>query len=103
MVSPLRHIKELARLTKEETVDLFQALTRAQKLLEKVIKPEGYNIGVNVSRSGGAGIIGHLHVHIVPRWHGDTNFMPVISGTKVISQSLGELHKRLRALNNSLH
>ena len=103
MVLPLRHIKEPARLRKEEILDLFQGLTRAQKLLGQVVKPEGYNIGINISRSAGAGITGHLHCHIVPRWHGDTNFMPVIAGTKVISQSLGELHRRLRALNNALH
>jgi len=60
------------------------------------LKPQGYNIGFNLTRSAGAGITGHLHMHIVPRWIGDTNFMPVIAGTKIISQSLDELARCLK-------
>ncbi len=96
MVCPLRHTSELSTLKEPEAVDLFRSLAEAKRLLEKVLKPDGFNIGINIKRSAGAGIPGHLHIHIVPRWQGDTNFMPIIAGTKVISQSLNELHKKLK-------
>ena len=80
----------------EEVLDMFSCLKRAKALLEKVLKPQGYNIGLNLSRPAGAGITGHLHIHIVPRWVGDTNFMPVVSKARVISQSLDELAKLLK-------
>ena len=95
MVSPKRHVKELGRLKDAEVLDLFRALNKAKLLLEKVLKPHGFNIGINVGKSAGAGIVGHLHIHIVPRWVGDTNFMPVLNHTKIISQSLDELYKQL--------
>jgi ATP adenylyltransferase len=96
MVAPIRHVRDISLLKDEEALDLFRSLKKAKTLLEKVLRPDGYNIGINLSESAGAGIVGHLHIHIVPRWRGDTNFMPVISKTKVISQSLEELHKRLK-------
>jgi len=96
LVSPLRHINSLDKLTVEESLDLFRSITKAQKLLDKVLKPHGFNIGINLSRSAGAGITGHLHIHIVPRWVGDSNFMPVLFNTKIISQSLDELHRLLK-------
>lgn len=96
MVSPLRHVKELSQLKEAEVIDLFKALNKSKALLDKVLKPHGYNIGINISKVAGAGIPGHLHIHIVPRWRGDTNFMPVIFDTRVISQSLEELSKRLK-------
>lgn len=96
MISPLRHIKEFSQLKEAEMIDLFKALNRAKSLLDKVLKPHGYNIGINISKVAGAGIPGHLHIHIVPRWRGDTNFMPVIYNTRVISQSLKELQKKLK-------
>ena len=95
MISPLRHVKELGLLKNSEILDLFSTLTKAKALLQKVLKPDGFNIGINIDKSAGAGIIGHLHIHIVPRWTGDTNFMPVLHGTKIISQSLDELYKQL--------
>jgi len=101
MVAPLRHVRDISLLDKEEILDLFASLNRAKALLEKVLSPDGYNIGINVSRTAGAGIPGHLHIHIVPRWNGDTNFMPVLNNTKIISQSLEELHKRLKACISS--
>jgi ATP adenylyltransferase len=91
LVAPLRHISDISQLSQKEAADIFESLKRAKSLLSKVLKPQGYNIGVNLTRVAGAGIAGHLHIHIVPRWLGDTNFMPVISDTKVISQSLDEL------------
>ena len=96
MVSPLRHVRELSQLKEAEVLDLFKTLNKAKKLLDKVLKPDGYNIGINISANAGAGITGHLHIHLVPRWKGDTNFMPVLYNTKAISQSLGELYKQLR-------
>jgi len=96
LVSPVRHVSRLDQLTEEEALGLFRAVKRAQKLLEKVLKPQGFNLGINLSRSAGSGITGHLHIHILPRWVGDTNFMPSLFGAKVISQSLDELTKLLR-------
>ena len=96
LISPFRHIADIDLLTDAEILDMFRCLKRAKGLLQKVLKPQGYNIGFNLSRSAGAGITGHLHLHIVPRWVGDTNFMPVISNSKVISQSLDELSRRLK-------
>ena len=96
MVSPLRHIKELSGLKEVEILDLFKTLNKVTRGLNLVLKPDGFNIGINISRSAGAGIPGHLHIHIVPRWQGDTNFMPVVSDTKIVSQSLDELYKQLK-------
>jgi len=96
MICPLRHVSDISKVNEEEMLDLFKSLKRAKALLQKVLKPHGYNIGFNLGRAGGAGITGHLHLHIVPRWLGDKNFMPSIAGVKVISQSLNELAKRLK-------
>lgn len=96
MVSPVRHIGKLERLTDAESLDLFKSLNRIKRLLDKVLKPDGYNIGINIARGAGAGIVSHLHLHIVPRWIGDTNFMPTVYGAKVISQSLDELYIQLK-------
>jgi ATP adenylyltransferase len=99
LIAPLRHLRDIGQLREEEILDLFKSMNKAKQLLQKVLKPEGYNIGFNLTRTAGAGITGHLHLHIVPRWSGDTNFMPVISNTKIISQSLGELARRLKNAN----
>jgi ATP adenylyltransferase len=96
MISPVRHIREISKLKECEILDLFHNLNNVKKLLDKVLKPDGYNIGLNISKEAGAGITGHLHIHLVPRWRGDTNFIPIISNTKIISQSLSELYKRLK-------
>jgi len=96
LVSPIRHVNDIDKLNKDELLGLFQAVNKAKKLLRKVLNPNGFNIGINLGTSAGAGIKGHLHVHIVPRWIGDTNFMPTLFSTKVISQSLDELYKLLK-------
>ena len=96
MVSPKRHIRDIRQLKDAEILDLFHSINLARGLLDKVLKPHGYNLGLNLSREAGAGVAGHLHVHIVPRWRGDTNFMPILFDTKVISQSLSQLHKQLK-------
>jgi ATP adenylyltransferase len=95
MVAPRRHIKDTSDLRENELLDLFNSLNKVKGLLNVTLHPHGYNIGMNLSEIAGAGIPGHLHIHIVPRWKGDTNFMPVIFHTKVISQSLKELHTLL--------
>lgn len=96
LIAPLRHIPEFTKLKEKEVLDLFQTLNKTKRLLDKVLKPDGYNIGINISKSAGAGVTGHIHIHIVPRWIGDTNFMPVIFDTKIISQSQDELYKQLK-------
>ncbi len=95
LIAPLRHVADITQLKDAEALDLLKAVGNAKKLLQKTLKPHGYNIGINISGHAGAGIPGHLHVHIVPRWKGDTNFMPVVFDTKVVSQSLEELHTQL--------
>ncbi|MFC1658324.1 HIT domain-containing protein [Candidatus Omnitrophota bacterium] len=96
MVSPNRHTGNLKDLSNREMSDIFKTLRLVMGLLDKVLKPQGYNLGMNIGKCGGAGIPGHLHLHIVPRWQADTNFMPVISGTKIVSQSLEELYRQLK-------
>ncbi len=103
LIAPLRHIADISSLSKEESLDLMQSLIKAKALLDKVLKAEGYNIGINLGKSAGAGITGHLHLHIVPRWAGDTNFMTTVSDAKVISQSLKELHKQLLNAQSKKH
>jgi len=88
LVLPNRHVADLARLKAEEKEGLFELLIYVQKLLDQALKPQGYNVGMNLGKVAGAGEPGHLHFHIVPRWRGDVNFMPIIGNTKVVSQSL---------------
>lgn len=95
MVVPYRHVPDLSRLNREEKKDLLGLLETTKALLDKTLKPQGYNIGMNLGRVSGAGFPGHIHIHIVPRWSGDTNFMPIVAATKVISQSLNALWKEL--------
>jgi ATP adenylyltransferase len=96
MVSPYRHVKNLKGLNDAELFDLIKLTREMQILLEKKLRPQGFNIGINIGEAGGAGYKSHVHIHIVPRWKGDTNFMPVVGNTKVIPQSLKELHKLLK-------
>ena len=88
MVAPYRHVARLEDLPDEEIAELMQVAARIEPILRATMNPDGFNIGMNVGRVAGAGIDAHLHLHIVPRWGGDTNFMPVIGETKVIPQSL---------------
>jgi ATP adenylyltransferase len=97
MVVPYKQTHDLNGLTPEELGDLMLLLRRCQNALASVMRPDGYNIGVNLGKCAGAGILEHLHIHIVPRWNGDTNFMPVIAGTGVVPQALSELAAQLRA------
>jgi ATP adenylyltransferase len=96
LVAPARHIAELHQGTDQELLELAKLTRESQKALSLTIKPHGFNVGMNFGRCAGAGLPDHLHIHIVPRWDGDTNFMSVCSDTDVISQSLTELFEQLK-------
>ncbi len=96
LVAPKRHQGRPDELTPEELLDLQLVLRRMLGVLEKRMSPDGFNVGLNLGKVAGAGLPGHLHWHIVPRWDGDTNFMPVLAGTKVIPQALEALYDLLR-------
>jgi ATP adenylyltransferase len=96
MVAPYRHIAHLQNLTEQEAKEHFDIVKKGLRLLKEVMKPAGFNIGLNLGKVAGAGIAEHLHSHIVPRWQGDTNFMPVLSDTKVMSEGLSALYGKLR-------
>jgi len=95
MIAPYRHVSSLEDLTDKEMADMMRLVTKIKILLDKRLKPHGYNIGINIGKISGAGFTGHLHIHIVPRWTGDTNFMPIIANTKVVSESLEAMHELL--------
>ena len=88
MVAPRRHIAELEAMTEAESLEVFKLLGHAIKVMKRLFNPQGFNVGLNIGRSAGAGIADHLHWHIVPRWDGDTNFMPVLADVKVIPEHL---------------
>jgi ATP adenylyltransferase len=97
MVVPYKQAADLNGLTDEEMMDLMKLTRRCQNALTKVMKPNGFNVGINLGKVAGAGIPGHLHIHIVPRWEGDTNFMPVIAGATVLPEALRDIATKLRA------
>ncbi len=97
LVVPYRHIDSLDKLNNNELIEMFELVNETTQKLKSKLKAQGFNIGFNIGKMAGAGIDKHLHVHIVPRWESDTNFMPVLSGTKVISQSMEELYNILRS------
>jgi len=96
MVAPYRHIANLEELTDEELGEHFQIVNRGIKLLRRVFNPGGFNIGINMGKVAGAGIDEHVHTHIVPRWQGDTNFMPVMSDARVVPEALAGTYKKLK-------
>ncbi len=96
MVAPLRHVATLAEMTRDEHLECIDWLAQLTAVLGTLLRAEGFNIGLNLHRAAGAGCPGHLHWHIVPRWSGDSNFMTVLAGTRVIPQSLDALWELLR-------
>ena len=96
MVVPYKEVADLNGLTDEEVSDLWKLARRCINALTAIMRPDGFNVGINLGKVAGAGIHEHLHVHIVPRWTGDTNFMPVIAGTGVVPDALKEVASRLR-------
>jgi ATP adenylyltransferase len=96
LVAPRKHRANLADLTDAETLELGAWLARVERALRKEYRPHGLNIGMNLGREAGAGVLGHLHWHVVPRWSGDTNFMPVTADTKVLPEALDRTYARMR-------
>ncbi len=90
MVAPYRHVDLPSALTKGESEEVFSLLVMGEGLLKEAYEPDGLNVGANIGRCSGAGVVGHFHLHIVPRWVGDTNFLPVLGETRVMPQSLDE-------------
>jgi ATP adenylyltransferase len=95
MVAPHAHLGGLEDLDDAQTADLMRALKRTITVLKKTLKPEGFNIGANIGRVAGAGMPDHVHVHVVPRWNGDTNFMPVLGEVKVVNEHLTQTAAKL--------
>ncbi len=96
MLAPLRHVGTLEELDDEEGFELMQMVRLSLKVLRAELHPEGFNVGCNLGHTAGAGIADHVHLHVVPRWNGDTNFMPVLSETKVINEALDQTYMKLR-------
>ncbi len=96
MIAPYRHIASLEELTEEERHEHFDIVSRSIKILRQELNPEGFNLGVNIGKVAGAGIEEDVHTHIVPRWQGDTNFMPVISDVRVVPEALAETYQKLK-------
>jgi ATP adenylyltransferase len=95
LVAPVRHVGELNLMTREENLECIENLAKLTTIYRERLNAEGFNVGLNLGRVAGAGLPGHLHWHLVPRWAGDNNFMPVLAGTRVIPQSLDTLWKML--------
>ena len=95
MIVPNRHISLLSDLTPEESAEMMGLAARAVEGMKKALSPEGFNLGMNLGRAAGAGVAGHLHLHLVPRWAGDANFMPVVGKTKVFSVGLQKIYDLL--------
>jgi ATP adenylyltransferase len=96
MIVPNRQTADIYALTPEELLEIMETIQRTMKALDTLMKPQGYNVGANIGRAGGAGVDEHIHFHVVPRWNGDTNFMPVLSDTKVVSEEIKKTWKTLR-------
>jgi len=97
MVAPIRHVASITDLDPTEAAALMHCTQRATATVERVYDPEGINVGVNIGRAGGAGVPGHVHVHVLPRWNGDTNFMTAVAETRVLPESLRHSYDKLRA------
>jgi ATP adenylyltransferase len=95
MVAPYRHVQRLEMLNDEELLEHFRLVDRCTTVLKESTKPDGFNIGINLGKVAGAGIDDHIHTHIVPRWNGDTNFLPVISDTRAIPEALSGTYDKL--------
>lgn len=96
MIVPNEHKADISELTDREMLEIMKLTQNMKEILTAIMKPEGFNLGINIGKSAGAGLVGHIHLHIVPRWNGDTNFMPAISDVKIIPQSLEDLYKEFQ-------
>ncbi len=97
LIMPLTHVGSLPHLSPPERVDLIEVISLSTDVIKNSLKADGLNVGLNLGKAAGAGIPSHLHVHVIPRWTGDTNFMPIVGRTKVISFDVGEIYETLRA------
>jgi len=102
MAVPYRKTAEISDFGENEIIELWHLVAHAQELLRRAMRAHGFNIGLNLGECAGAGVVGHLHIHIVPRWKGDTNFMPVIAGTKTISEGLRALYDKLMDVQSQM-
>ena len=102
MVVPARHVGSLAEATRQELTELILMARRAEIALTEAYRPHGMNMGINLGRPAGAGVPGHLHLHLVPRWDGDTNFMTVVGATRVVPEEPPQTLKRLRPIFDRL-
>ncbi len=96
MIAPYKHTAEFGELTHAETLDLMENVSRYMRILKRVLKPDGFNIGLNLGKIAGAGVEDHVHFHVVPRWLGDYNFMPVIGEVKVIPEHIETTFRKLK-------
>lgn len=101
LIVPNRHIADLSEASNDELLCMMQLIRECQKVLSLAIGPHGFNVGMNFGRCAGAGLPGHLHIHVVPRWSGDTNYMHVCSDTDVISQSMTDLYDKLTEISQN--
>lgn len=97
LIAPYRHIGDIAALSKEELYEMSDICVKGKELLQKIMFPDGFNIGFNLGIAAGAGVADHIHMHIVPRWVGDTNFMPVIGDTRVVPEAIEKTAELLRS------
>lgn len=102
MIVPYREVAEYSALTPEERIAVAETIDRCMRWIDHALHPEGYNVGINQGLAAGAGIPQHLHVHVVPRWRADTNFMPVVADVKVIPEALRDTYRKLRAAIEAL-
>lgn len=100
MIAPYRHIGEMEKCSPEEAGEMFIFTQKCIKALKKAMKPDGFNAGFNIGSVAGAGVPGHLHLHLIPRWQGDTNFMPIIGETKIINEEVYKTYKKIKSALN---
>jgi ATP adenylyltransferase len=98
LIAPIRHLPDFTKARADESAELAELLQVALRVLRAAYRPQGFNAGMNLGRSAGAGIAGHYHLHVIPRWTGDSNFMPLVGGTRVFIEDLETTYKRLRPL-----
>jgi len=96
MVVPFEHIANLEELNAETRSEIMELTTRAMTILREIYRPQGFNMGANIGEAAGAGVVGHVHIHIVPRWNGDTNFMSALGDTRVLPETLEDTYKKVK-------
>ena len=97
MVIPYEHVSNLEELDSATRAEMMELTSRCTTVLKKIYKPQGFNVGANIGEAAGAGVAGHVHIHIVPRWKGDTNFMASVGGTRVLPEALEDTYRRVKA------